>query len=182
MAWNTALPIMVRSLIGDFGSTETYTDERLNIAIAVAAIMVQQELSVGNSYIVDVETPCIEPDPTDSDTLDYEAIALFTLKAACILSVNNYQSAIGRGIKVTDWNSSVDTTGRFSGYKDIISLGPCASYQKILEVTYHNSGTGKGRAVLGPYGNRCNYHGRGSLFGNQRWDVGYFFDNYLSCY
>lgn len=151
MAWNTVLPLMVRHLVGDLGSTEAYTDERLATAVTIAAILVQQEYDFDTSYTVDIEAPCLEPDPTDSATLDYQACALFTLKAACIVMGGSYHSAVKGGVKITDWNSSIDTTGKITGYKDIIASGPCKAYSDLVNAMYLENRSGMGKAVLSPY-------------------------------
>lgn len=174
MSWNTALPLMVRHLVGDLGSTEDYTDERLATAVTIAAILVQQEYEFDTTYIVDIEAPCLEPDPTNSATLDYEAVALFTLKAACIVVGGSYHEAIKSGVKVDDWQTSIDTRPRIDGYKDIIASGPCKAYQTLLESMLWDYKAGKGKAVFGPYINSS-----GGFLLNGQWNVANFFDYYL---
>lgn len=172
MAWNTALPLMVRHMLGDLGTTEEFTDERLATAVTIAAILVQQEYTFDTTYVVDIEAPCLEPDPTDSATLDQAAIALFTLKAACIVLGGSYHTAIRNGVKIDDWDTSIDTRPRLDGYKDIIVTGPCKSYNEILEKMKWNKLAGKGRAVFGPYSGQTD-----GYIVNGRWDVINFFNN-----
>lgn len=172
MAWNTVLPLMVRHLVGDLGVTESYTDERLATAVTIAAILVQQEYSFDTTYIVDVEAPCLEPDPTETATLDYQAMALFTLKAACIIIGGSYHTAIKSGVKVDDWNTSIDTRPRIDGYKDIIASGPCKAYNELLTIMTWDNKSGKGRAVFGPYSESNNL-----FITNGRYDVINFFNS-----
>ncbi len=151
MAWELSLVIMTRELIGDTDSSNyVYTDARVQSAIVTAAIISSQEYTYINSYIFDLETPEITPDPTDISTYDQAAIALFSLKAACILNMNSYQSSVKNGIKVRDGDSEVDTTGGFKGFQDILKLGPCASYEKVLSGLSSQAIGTFGRAVMTP--------------------------------
>ncbi len=161
--WETVLTLIVRNLINDVAGT-VYTDERVQTAIVVAGYMVALDLQLNYSYAFDFETPDITPDPVEIN--DSEAVALFGLKAACILSMNAYQSAVGKGIKVRDGDSEVDTTGTFRGYKDILEVGPCGAYTKLLKQITINKGFGVGKAVFSPiatggYGPNGIWHIRG---------------------
>lgn len=146
MAWNTTLVTMVRHLIGDLEITPKYSDARIQMSIVVAGSLAAQDYSFDIDYTFDFDTPNISPDPT----LDKEAMALFSLKAACILNLNNYQTAVGTAIKVRDGDSQIDTTGSFGGYRDILTLGPCASYTKLLNTLKQNNSMLAGRAVISP--------------------------------
>lgn len=169
MAWQSVLIPMVRHLIGDLGATPTYADSRLEQAITISALIVAQEVDLGYDYTISIDVPSISPDPTVTATLDNSAIALFGLKAACLLNMNQYQGAVTTGIKVRDGDSEVDTTGSFKGYKDILELGPCGSYQKLLkDIQVKNSMMG-GKAILSPY-----THGDDAIWGREH--IAYFFD------
>jgi hypothetical protein len=142
---------IVRTLIGDYNTIQDFDDDRLQKMITIAAMMVSREVDLARDYTFDLNIDFIEPDPTDPDYFDPDAISLFTLKAACLLNQNQYLSAIGSGIKVRDGTSEVDTTGSFKGYQDIIKLGPCASYALLsrnIRVNRSNSG---GLAILSPF-------------------------------
>src|SRR4051812_44108982 len=110
MAWEDTLVVMVRNLIGDLGTVPVYSDERIQSAIITSGLIVSQEYIFNVAYIFDLSTPDMTPDPTETDTLDPIAVGLFTLKAACLLNTNSYQTALGGGIKVRDGDSEVDTT------------------------------------------------------------------------
>lgn len=151
MAWNDVLIPMVRNLSADVSDTPTYEDERIEQAIITAGLIVTREFEFKTNYVFDFSTPDIIPDPTEPTSLDNGFIALVALKAACILSMNAYQHAVGRGIRVRDDDSEIDTTSGFRGYQDIIKLGPCASYNKLLDTLSRRQGMNNGKAVLGPY-------------------------------
>jgi hypothetical protein len=150
MAWETTLTLIVRHLINDI-SASAYTDSRIQQAISVAGLIVAQEFDFNTEYTFDISTPDISPDPTETSTLDTVAMALFSLKAACMLTVNSYQNAIGTGIKVRDGDSEVDTTGSFKGYKDILEIGPCSSYQKLLKERTFRASMNRGKAIMSPF-------------------------------
>ncbi len=169
--WKTILTIIVRNLINDTAAT-TFTDERIHTAIAVAGLIVAQEYAFDVTYVFDLQAPEITPDPTVAATYDPVASALFSLKAACILNTNAYQSAVGKGIKVRDGDSEVDTTGSFKGYKDIIEVGPCGSYTKLLKQMTLNKGFGMGRAIFSPVST-------GTSGGNGIWHIRGFYDSML---
>ncbi|MFA5759936.1 MAG: hypothetical protein WC942_11350 [Clostridia bacterium] len=111
--------------------------------------MVAQEHTFAIDYTFDLESYDITPDPVAYSYND--AIALFTLKTACMLNQNQYITATGTGIKVKDGDSSVDTTAGFGGYKDILTLGPCAAYQKLLKSMALTRSMNAGGAVMSPF-------------------------------
>lgn len=174
--WQETLVQMVRTLIGDFSDTPRYENSRIEQAILTAALIVNQQYSFDVEYILDFSGVSITPDPTEPDSMDNAAVALIALKAACLLSLNDYQKAVGAGIRVRDGDSEVDTTGRFKGYSDIINIGPCASYEKLLRDLSTKRGMNTGGAVLSPYG------WGGATWGNRdhngTWHIRSFFDNW----
>lgn len=161
MAWDTVLPVMVRHLIDDVNDTQTYNDERVNMSILTAAILATQDYDFPTAYTVDFCAIDISPDPTAEATLDVAAIALFSLKAACILNFNKYQGSLADGIKVRDGDSEVDTTGAFGGYRDIIILGPCASYDRMLTKLSTLRSMNLGKAVVSPFSHEDLTQGQG---------------------
>lgn len=148
MAWQTTLVTMVRNIINDLGTTETYDDNRIEEAIVISGIFVSQDYLLTTSYTFDVDAISIIPDPVVN--FDPIAIALFTLKASCMLSLNSYQTAIKGGIRVRDGDSEVDTTTGFGGYRDLLKLGPCGAYSNLLQVLSRRRSSNVGKAVGTP--------------------------------
>jgi len=149
MAWDTELVMMTRVLVSDINSPQKYSDAVLKQNLACAMILIANDVTLLNTYSVSVVNGTISPDPVD--TGDIAAQALLPLKAACILSIGSYQSAVGRAIKVRDGDSVIDTTSSFKGYRDIIELGPCAAFEKLCWQIQVNESAVAGDAVFGPY-------------------------------
>lgn len=144
--------MMVRNLINDFEPNNTFTDDRIQQAIVVAGLIASNEFAFSAAYTFDLENIDIVPDPAAAGTFDALAIAIFTLKAACLLDTNKYQSATsnGGGVFVKDGDTEVDTSKGFAGYSDIIKLGPCMSYEKLLKHSSYLQSMNLGAAVMTP--------------------------------
>ena len=84
MSWQIEIPIIVRTLIDDFGDIPTYSDDRLLQIIAVAAKYVQFDVVLERSYEIDVSNPNISPDPTSVS--DEIFISLVGLKLLVLLT------------------------------------------------------------------------------------------------
>ncbi|UCG02428.1 MAG: hypothetical protein JSW11_00250 [Candidatus Heimdallarchaeota archaeon] len=150
MAWNTDLVLMVRVLINDIDSPQTYTDEYLKRVLVTAGIIVDAEVPFSYDYTYNINNLTISPDPVTSE--DSIFMSLVPLKAACILTQGEFKQALGQGIKVRDGDSAIDTSVSFRGYRDILELGPCAAYEKLKwSILASNKITSVGKVVLGPY-------------------------------
>lgn len=147
MAWTTDLVLMVRVLVSDMESPQTYTDAYLEQVLITAGIMVDADIPFDYTYAYDISASTIVPDPVISE--DSTFMALVPLKAACILTQGEFKQALGQGIKVRDGDSAIDTSVSFRGYRDILEMGPCAAYDKLRWSLLASGGVGK--AVLGPY-------------------------------
>lgn len=147
MTWNIDLVLMLRILVNDINSPQTYTDIYLQRVLVTAGIMVDADIPFGTTYAYDISLLTISPDPVSLN--DSAFMSLVPLKAACILTVGEFKSALGQGIKVRDGDSAIDTSVSFKGYRDILELGPCKSYEKLRWTLLASGGIGK--AVLGPH-------------------------------
>lgn len=149
MSWNIEIPIMVRTLINDFGDTPSFSDERLLQVIAVAAKYVQFDVSLDHSYTIDVVNPNITPDPSGTD--DNIFISLISLKAACIIDQSSLRTkAALEGIKASLGPASLSVAGSLSGFNLIIDKGPCAAYDELTSHWDVKEATTI-RAVLSPF-------------------------------
>lgn len=150
MAWQSYMTVVVRGLINDLTEPYTYTDERIQQSIVIAGIVSSMQYVFDYDYTFDPETPDISPDPVESS--DTTAIALMSLKAACILDTNKYQGAVanGLGVRVQDGDSQVDTSESVRGYSDIMKLGPCNAFNTILRSASISKSGRSGKVVATP--------------------------------
>ena len=151
MAWDDTLVLMVRHLINDYSAPYRYDDDRLKEAIVIGGLITSQDYSYTVSYTFDLANTTISPDPTDTSTYDAEAIALFSLKASCILSTNDFQASVRDGVRVQDGDDEIDTSGQFKGHAELVKLGPCKSYEKLLETLRRKKSSLSGKAIAGPF-------------------------------
>jgi len=151
MAWTTDLVLMVRVLVNDINTPQTYTDEYIQRVLITAGILVDSEIPFSYDYTFNISALTITPDPISSSDGIFQA--LVPLKAACILTQGEFKQALGQGIKVRDGDSAIDTSVSFRGYRDILELGPCKSYEKLKWQLLASGGIdgGIGRVVLSPY-------------------------------
>jgi len=151
MAWDTELVLMVRILINDMATPQSNTDAYIQQVLVAAGVLVDVDIELAEDYTFDVTNSTISPDPvTEGDSI---AKALLPLKAACILQTGNFAQAIGQGIRVRDGDSMIDTSVSFRGYRDILEMGPCASYEKLrwqIQATGASGAQAVG-VVLSPY-------------------------------
>jgi len=150
MTWDVDLVLMVRVLINDLGSTAK-TDAEIQRTLVASCILVSQDIELDNTYVCDISAVTITPDPVVQG--DGAAQALFPLKAACIINQGDFKVAIGQGIKVRDGDSQIDTTAGFRGYRDILELGACASYESLRRSIEASNVTSRGAcgAVFSPF-------------------------------
>jgi hypothetical protein len=148
-SWETDLVLMLRVLIGDLITPPKNMDAYLKRVLIAAGILVVNDIDLVQDYIFDISNITIVPDPID--TKDILAQALIPLKAACIMNQAQFQVSLSQGIRVRDGDSSLDTSVSFGGFKDILQLGPCAAYAKLVNQLSAASSSLVGGAVLGAY-------------------------------
>jgi hypothetical protein len=153
MAWNTEMPIIVRTLINDLSDSPTYSDERLLQTIVVAAKYVQFDVVLDHTYQLNIINPEISPDPTVDD--DSIFISLTCLKAACLIDQSALRTkAALEGIRAALGPAQLSVGGSLAGLKMIIEEGPCAAYDELTSHWDVKEATAI-RAVLSPFvGNR----------------------------
>lgn len=176
MAWTTTLVTMVRHLVSDLSvGEERYEDSRIREALVMAGILTSRIYKFDNDYTFDISGPTISPDPTLTATLDNDAIALFTLRTACMLDVARLQdNADNIGVIVRDENTLIDTKSNDKGYQSILDNGPCSSYYQLLEKLESDKSMSVGKAVVTPgtHPDRVSYYSASET-------ARFFFDNYL---
>lgn len=152
MTWDINFVLMLRVLLNDFNPPQKNTDLYLQRVLVTAGIFVNSQIELPRTYVYDIDAVTITPDPLVSK--DAISEALMPLKAACIINEGDFQKAVGQGIKVRDGDSAIDTSVGFRGFKDILELGSCAAYDRLLWDIQRVSADGVGaslNAVLGAF-------------------------------
>jgi hypothetical protein len=153
MFWQVELPIIVRHLINDLDDYPTYSDDRINQLIVVAASYVVKDVNLTNdkTYNINIVDPEISPDPCDPETRDTDFISFVALKTACLLDMATFRiKAINEGIKTSLGSANISINGNISGYKSILEIGPCSMYDQLVkEYNFGQANTIK--AVLSPF-------------------------------
>jgi len=148
MAWQTDITLMLRHMLNDLDSNNyTYTDARLEQAIAVSAQLVLSKHDFSTSYTVDISSSTITPDPTSIPDNDF--ITLLCLKTSCIILGSEIKAESANSIAIKDGPSSIDLRG-VSSTLNILLQQYCNKYEEAsLDYTAGNSISGQ--AILGPY-------------------------------
>lgn len=151
MSWQIEIPIIVRSWINDLSDTPTYSDERIQQLIVVAAQYVIQDVDLSQNYTINIVNPDISPDPTTLDKKDLDFISLTSLKASCILDQSSLRTrAATEGIRAALGPAQLSVGGGLRGYEVILNQGPCAMYTKLVE-DYQIGNVAAIHAILGPF-------------------------------
>jgi hypothetical protein len=149
MSWNIELPIIVRTLINDLSDNPTYSDERLLQILVVAAKYVQFDVVLDYSYVLNITSPDIIPDPTINN--DSIFISLVCLKAACMVDQSSVRTkAALEGIRASLGPASLSVGGSLQGLQMILDHGPCAAYDQLTSHWDVKEATAV-RAVLSPF-------------------------------
>lgn len=155
MSWQVEIPIIVRTLIDDFGDQPTFSDERLIQVITVAGQYVQFDVVLDHKYNIDVINGTITPDPTaDRDEI---FISLVSLKSACIVDQSNLRTkAAMEGIKAALGPASLSVGGSLEGIRMVLEHGPCGLYEELTS-HWDVSNASAVKAILSPFvGNKFN--------------------------
>jgi hypothetical protein len=155
---------IVRHLVNDVDSSSyTFSTDRLETTILVAAQLMIMNVDFNNTYDINV-------DPTDTDTKDDPFIALACLRAACIIVGSEIRKESGNAISIKDGPSAIDLRGVTSTliviYQDL-----CKKYEEAL-LDYRAGNSVSGQSILGPYSPGSNYIRRGMYSDNR--SGGYF--------
>ena len=171
MSWQGQMTTVVRHLINDVDpSNYTFSTDRGETTILVAAQLLIMNVDFNNTYDVNVEASTLSPDPSDLDTKDDPFIALACLRAACIIVGSEIRKESGNAISIKDGPSAIDLRGVTSTltvlYQDL-----CKKYDEAL-LDYRSGNSLSGQSILGPYSPGSDYVRRGMYSDNR--SGGYF--------
>lgn len=179
MAWKSEIVPIVRVLINDLVEPYTYSNNRLYQVIVVAAQFVKEDLQGLSDYTINIQTPDISPDPTESDTRDDIFLNSVSLKSACFVDQSTFRTkAASEGIRAALGPASLSVTGNLSGFKILLDQGPCALYDKFIS-DYDIANATNIASVLSPFiGNkfdsRLTNANLGSFFRHGGFDGGFY--------
>ena len=149
MGWQNEMTLIVRHLVNDLDSTNyTFTDDRLEESVLVAAQLASLEIDFDNTYTIDVDSVSLTPDPTSSGGKDDSFINLVCLKTARLLIGSELKTHSLNAISLRDGPSALDLRGIVSGLK-ILFDDITKRYEEA--VTQYKLNGVVGQAILGPY-------------------------------
>ena len=156
MSWQGEMTTIVRQLIYDVDPNNyTYSDDRLETSILVAAQLVSTEVNFENTYVIDVEQCTLTPDPTDPTTAlatadkDDAFINIVSLKASCIILGSEMKTQSLNAVRVSDGPSSIDYTA-VAGHIKYLYQYSCERYEEY-KFNYLAGTNAVGKAILSPY-------------------------------
>lgn len=153
LLWQTSALIILRTLINDWGATPTYTDDRLLDIFMAAAFQVDQEVSLANTYTINITNGTISPDPSAESAF----IHLATLKAACIIDRGNLRAAaLTDGLSARCGPVQMQAMGRMAGFKILMESGWCAAYDHSKMEYQFNKSITLVKAIMSPFVNDNN--------------------------
>ncbi len=148
MTWQNEISRIVRFLINDIDAT-SYTDDRLEETILVAAQLLLGTMDFSTTYLVDVDSLTLTPDPTLLDPKDNFFINCLSLKTAIIVLGSECKTAAAQGWRIKDATSSIDTTASYQSlhqlYKELMD-----KLDKFI-FDYRAGNSIAGGAILTPY-------------------------------
>lgn len=154
MAWDSVMLNMLRVFINDFDPTEyLYTDSRLKQILVVSAHYVNQEINLSETYSINIISPNITPDPTETATQDDDFVNFVVLKSACLIDTSTFrQKALLAGLNAKCGPAQLDTSGHLDGFKILLEEGPCKAYELLKhEYNFGYSGGGIIKAIMSPF-------------------------------
>lgn len=149
MSWDTEIVTMIRYMINDYGTTQTYSDDTLITTILISAQWVQQENTFINRYSTNIDNQTLTPDPTSSTARDESFMWLVTLKSVCMIAQAELKKVSGQAIAITDEGSSIDLRGTLQG-KIVTGKSYCDDY-KNASWTYRLEKAPNGQGIFGPF-------------------------------
>ena len=159
--------VIVRHLVNDLNSSDyTFTDDRLEESVLVAAQLASLEIDFENTYSIDVDSVTLTPDPTASGNKDDSFINLVCLKTARLLLGSELKTHSLNAISLRDGPSSLDLRGIVTGLN--ILFEDIAQRYEDAVLQYKLNGV-VGEAILGPYSPGSDSVARTSLSYRSGW-------------
>lgn len=159
MAWQAETIEILRALIDDMDDENpTYTDEKLERVLLVAAFQVNIEAEFTTDYTVNIQGSELDPDPTDPDTTDDSFVNLMCLKAACIIDRGRAITASEQAVSIKEFSTNVNLTTIAAARQKLLEKGGwCPVFDEQLTKHQLSAQGIVGAAVLGPFRTTVGY-------------------------
>lgn len=148
MTWQNEISRIVRFLVNDIDAV-SYTDDRLEETILVAAQLLIDNIDFDNTYTVDVDSLVLSPDPTELEIKDNFFINVTAMKAACIILGSEAKTLAAQSARIKDGPASIDISSAYQSihqlYKEL-----CDKLDKMI-IDYKAGNSVAGQSVLTPY-------------------------------
>ena len=95
----------------DFGDPTDITDAKLRDLLVKSIRRIN--IKIGTSFEYFAASSGIVPTPTEVEA------ELILLQAECLYAKRRYATAVSKGIKIKDGDTSIDTTGSFGGQSEV---------------------------------------------------------------
>jgi uncharacterized protein (UPF0210 family) len=152
MPWQDEMIPTLRVMLNDLSETApTYSDDRLEQVLVVAAKMVSAELGLTDTYRISVANVTMSPDPTAAATKNDSFVNLVTLKAACVVDRGVALVGANRAIYVKDGASAIDLRGVSEAKLKLLEKGWCAVYEDAKFEHQNGLAGAAGAMVLTPF-------------------------------
>lgn len=157
--WQVELTTIVRNIINDIDEDPTYSENKLQELIVVAAQLIKNDIDFANAYALDVTEVSIIPDPT-TPTRDNLFINLTCLKTAILVLSAEAKTAASQSLRVTDAFSTVDMTSSYKSLKDLLDMLKDDYLNAVVQAKIGD--LDNVMAILTPYGQA--QLGQGNMF------------------
>jgi hypothetical protein len=147
MSWQNEMVVLLRHLINDIDAV-SYTNSRLEEIILASSQLMLHEVDFDQTYLIDIDTCSLSPDPTTLTTKDDAFINLSVLKAACMVLGSEARTQSLGAVKVVDGPSSIDMTQVYKATQDVAKTA-CDKYEKA-KIDYQINGVLPGLAITTP--------------------------------
>jgi hypothetical protein len=120
MAWlDTTVPLL-RAILQDISLNPEYSEGRLSEVLIAAAHIVLSEIDFDYTYIVDLVTRKITPDPVSNSDISF--INMVCFKAALFILNSELKTAAVNSVVIKDASSVIDIKGQFAAQKTRYNL------------------------------------------------------------
>ena len=166
MAWQSEMVEIFRVMLNDLDTPPTYSDERLQKILVVAAHIVLVEIPFSRAFTADIENVDITPDPTDTNggTRDDAFINLVCFKGGCLADRGRITISAGQAVTIRDGSSSIDLRGVAEAQLALLEKGWCAVYDDAKFQYLSGQVKNIGAAIMTPFRVFAGYNAIGAYY------------------